>query len=142
MSYFTPAMFLAKAAPLGALTKRKETTPQNRVTPPGQSRGGDKAVDPALRTLVLPDAEGREFREELQVAVRQVIMNPLRHCPPVNALSVSVGKPGNDYCGHRAHAAASVPPIPDVAGIISLIPTGSKFSRLSPDSPVMPSSSP
>src|SRR5215471_13296634 len=109
---------------------------------PRQSRGGDKAVDPALRTLVLPDAEGREFREELQVAVRQVIMNPLRHCPPVNALSVSVGKPGNDYCGHRAHAAASVPPIPDVAGIISLVPTGSKFSRLSPDSPVMPSSSP
>ena len=40
VSYFTPAMFLAKAAPLGALTKRKETTPQNRVTPRAVTRRG------------------------------------------------------------------------------------------------------
>src|SRR6516162_9210573 len=81
----------------------------------------DKAVDPALGTLVPPDVEGRELREELELAVRQVVVDPPSHRPPVGALSISIGKPRNDDCGQRAHAAPSVPPIPNVACVVSLV---------------------
>jgi hypothetical protein len=59
----------------------------------------DKALYPALRALVPPDVECRELREELQLAVRQVVMDPPGHRSPVGAFSVSVGKPRNDDCG-------------------------------------------
>jgi hypothetical protein len=80
----------------------------------------NKAVDPALWALMPSDVEGSELREELQLAIRKVVVDPPGHCPPVGALGISVGKPRYDHCGQRAHAAASVAPIPDVAGIVSL----------------------
>src|SRR5438270_2703706 len=80
----------------------------------------NKAVDPALWALMPSDVEGSEHREELQLAIRKVVVDPPGHCPPVGALGISVGKPRDDHCGQRAHAAASVAPIPDVAGIVSL----------------------
>ena len=81
----------------------------------------NKAVDPSLWTLMPPDVEGSELREELHLAIRKVVMDPPGHCPPVGALSIAVGKSQDDHCGQRAHEAASVAPIPDVAGVVSLV---------------------
>jgi len=66
--------------------------PWSRQTPPRR----DEAVDPALWALVPPNVEGRELREELQLAIREMVMDPPSHCPPVSALSVLIGKPRND----------------------------------------------
>ena len=46
----------------------------------------DEAVDPALWTLMPPNVEGRELREELQLAIREMVMDPPSHCPPVGAV--------------------------------------------------------
>src|SRR5215470_17064803 len=100
--------------------------PWSRQTAPWR----DEAVDPALWTLVPPDVEGRELREELQLAIRQMVMDPPRHCPPVRTLGVSIGKPRNHNCGHGAHAASSVSPIPDMAGIVSLIRCAAQAMRV------------
>jgi len=90
----------------------------------------DEAVDTALWTLVPPNVEGRELREELQLAIRDMVMDPPSHCPPVGALSVSIGKPRNDHRGHRAHAAASVATIPDVAGTVPLVRCATQAMRV------------
>src|SRR6516162_8022053 len=100
--------------------------PWSRQTTPRR----DEAVDPALWTLVPPNVEGRELREELQLAIREMVMDPPSHCPPVGALSVLIGKPRNDDRGQRAHAAASVPTIPDVAGIVPLVRCATQAMRV------------
>lgn len=90
----------------------------------------DEAVDPALWALVPPDVECSELREELQLAIRKVIVDPPGHRPPIGALVIPVGKPWDDHCGQRAHAAASVAPIPDVAGIVSLVRCAAQAMRV------------
>ena len=81
----------------------------------------NEAVDPTLWALVPPDVEGGELWEELQLAIRKVVVDPPSQCPPIGALSIAVCKPRDDHCGQRAHAAASVAPIPDVASVVSLV---------------------
>src|SRR5205809_3526959 len=91
--------------------------PQSRQT----SARRDKAVDPPLRTLMPPDIEGGKLREELQLAVLQVVMNPPGHRPPVGALGVAVREPGDDDCGKRPHASTRVALVPNVTGIVALV---------------------
>ena len=47
-----------------------------------QATWRDKAVDPPLWLLVPTDIEGGELREELQLAIRQVVVDPPRHRLP------------------------------------------------------------
>jgi hypothetical protein len=81
----------------------------------------NKAVDSALWALMPSDVEGSELREELQLAIRKVVMDSPGHCPPVGALGISVSEPRYDHCSQRAHAAENVPSIPDVTSVVSLI---------------------
>src|SRR5215469_3546408 len=86
--------------------------PWSRQTAPRR----DEAVDPALWTLVPPNVEGRELREELQFAIREMVMDPPSHCPPVGALSVLIGKPRNDHRGQRAPCSRERPDDPRCGG--------------------------
>jgi hypothetical protein len=58
----------------------------------------NKAVDPTLWALMPSDFEGCKLREELQLAIRKVVMDPPGHCPPVGTISIPVGKPRYDHC--------------------------------------------
>ena len=64
------------------LDSRVILQPWSRQTAPRR----DEAVDPALWTLMPPNVEGRELREELQLAIREMVMDPPSHCPPVGAV--------------------------------------------------------
>src|SRR6516225_7791001 len=46
----------------------------------------DKAVDPPPRLLMPPDIEGSKLREELHLAVREMVMDPPGHRLPVGTL--------------------------------------------------------
>ena len=80
---------------------------------------GDKAVDPPLWLLMPADVEGGQFGEELQLAVRQVVMDPPGECAPIRAIAVAVGEPRHDDCGHRPYSAHGAATVPNVAAIIA-----------------------
>src|SRR3984893_14967384 len=80
---------------------------------------GDKAVDPPPRPLMPADVEGSRFGEELQLAVRQMVMDPPAECAPIGTVAVAVGKPWHDDGRHRAHSTRGVATVPNVAAMIA-----------------------
>ena len=81
--------------------------------------GGDKAIDPPLWMLMPADVEGGQLGEELQLAVRQMVMDPPGECAPIRAVAVAVGKPRHDNGCHRPHSAGGIATVPNVAAIIA-----------------------
>src|SRR5258708_9017211 len=73
---------------------------------------GDKAVDPPPRPLMPADTEGGQFGEELQLAVRQMVMDPPCKCAPIRTVAVAVGKPRPDEGRHRPHSIPGSPTVP------------------------------
>src|SRR5271169_1240831 len=47
---------------------------------------GNKAVDPPPRPLMPTDVEGGQFWEELELAIRQVVMDPPGDCTPIRTV--------------------------------------------------------
>src|SRR5580700_1770422 len=82
---------------------------------------GDKAVDPPPRPLMPTDVEGGQFGEELELAVRQVVMDPPGKRAPISTVAVAVGKPGDDDGCHRPHGARGIATVPDVAAVIAQV---------------------
>src|ERR1700738_2542709 len=80
---------------------------------------GDKAVTPPPRPLMPADVEGGQFGEELQLAVRQMVMDPPGKCAPIRAVAIAVGKPWHDDGCHRPHGASGIATVPNVAAIIA-----------------------
>jgi hypothetical protein len=80
---------------------------------------GDKAVDPALRPLMPADVEGGQFREELQLAARQVVTDPPCKGAPIRTVAVAVGKPWHDDGGHGPHSACGIATVPNMAAVIA-----------------------
>src|SRR3954469_12334525 len=80
-----------------------------------------EAGDPAQLPLVPANVECRELREELELAVGQMVVNPPRHRLPSRALGDPVNEPRDDDRRHRSHAAGSVAPIPDVPRAVALV---------------------
>src|SRR5271163_1945299 len=73
------------------------------------------------RELVPADIERGELREEPKLAVGKIVVDPPRHRLPGNAFLQVINQPGNDYAGHRPHAAVSAALIPDMSRSIALI---------------------
>src|SRR5258707_15738731 len=67
------------------------------------------------------DIERGEFREELELAVGQVIMNPPSHGLPGHALAQSISQPRDDDGCHRAHAAIVAALIPNMFSLVARI---------------------
>src|SRR5260370_9777391 len=76
---------------------------------------GDKAVNPPPRPLMPADVEGGQFGEELQLAVRQMVMDPPCKGAPIRTIAVAVGKPRHNDGRHRPTGARTVAPVPNVA---------------------------
>ena len=74
--------------------------------------------------------ERGKFREKLQLAIREVVMNPPGHRPPVGALGVTVRKPWDDHCGQSPYATPSNAPIPDVTSIVALVGRAAQAMRI------------
>src|ERR1700746_991582 len=68
---------------------------------------GDKTVDPPPRPLMAADVEGGQFGEELQLAVRQVVMDPPSKRAPIGTVVVAGGIPGHADGRRRPLAPAS-----------------------------------
>jgi hypothetical protein len=81
----------------------------------------DEAVDLALRVFLPSDIERTELREELQLAIGKMVVDPPRHCLPRGALQQSIGEPGDDNAGHGAHAPARIAAVPDMTAIIAFV---------------------
>ena len=91
-----------------------ETRAYRRALPHGAAAGDP--LDPAASakqyaasaapSFVPADIEGGELREELQLAVGQVVVDPPRHCLPRHA----VGRVGRRTTARRSQAIAPMPP--------------------------------
>src|SRR5262245_9702781 len=81
----------------------------------------DVAVDAPAGPLVPADIECSKFREELQLAVGKMVMNPPRHCAPVHASRTAISKPRHYHRCHSAHATFGIEAIPDMAPIVPLV---------------------
>src|ERR1700730_6575253 len=79
----------------------------------------DKAVDPPPPPLMPADVKGGQFGEELQLAVRQIVMDPPGKCAPIGAVAVAGGKPWRYDGRHRPHSAGGVETVPNVAAVIA-----------------------
>jgi hypothetical protein len=80
-----------------------------------------EACDPAARDLMPSDVERRELREELQFAVRKMVVYPPRHCLPGRALFQTIDQPRNDNRGHGPHSAVGAALVPDVIRAIRFV---------------------
>src|SRR3954453_13241842 len=82
-------------------TRRRET----RNTPP--------------RELVPAEIECGKLRKKLQLAVRQVVVNPPRHGLPGHAVVQSIDQPRHDDARQGSHAAVFAAPVPDMSRSIA-----------------------
>src|SRR5713101_9521118 len=80
---------------------------------------GDKAIDPPSRLLMPADVEGGQFGEELQLTVRQMVMDPPGECAPICTVAVAVGKPWHDDGRHRPHSTRGIATVTEVTDIIA-----------------------
>ena len=78
------------------------------------SSGRDETVDPPFRMFAPKDVEGAELGVELEMRVRQVIMDPPGQGTPVGAFSIAIGEPGNDDAGRSTFVAIPIEHVPDV----------------------------
>src|SRR6516165_7682585 len=93
----------------------------SHARPGQQATWRDKAVDPPLWLLVPTDIEGGELWEKLQLAIRQMVVDPPCHRLPRGASGIAVGKPRHDDRGHRADKAVAVATVPDMAGGVAFV---------------------
>lgn len=92
-----------------------------RKTRPGQKASrGYETVDRPFRRLMPADVERRQLREDLQLAVRKVVMDPPCHRFPGDVPGQPVNEPGHDDTRDRADP-ATVSPVPDMSSDILLI---------------------
>src|SRR5262249_670043 len=80
---------------------------------------GDKAVDTSARPFMPADVEGGQFGEELQLGVREVVMDRPGECGPIRTVTVAIGKPWHDDGRHRPHSSRGIATVPYVAAIIA-----------------------
>src|SRR5262245_38598596 len=76
----------------------------------------NEAVNRPFWRFVPSDIESEELREELQLTVREIVVNPPSHRLPGDALGHPIDQPGHDDRRQRAHMAVLVASIPGVAG--------------------------
>ena len=88
-----------------------------------QTAWWSKTRDVAPGQLVPADIEGGELREKLQLAVRQMVVDPPRHRLPRNAVVQAVDQSRHDDAGHRSHAAVLAALVPDMPSSVALIRT-------------------
>src|SRR5215469_5354149 len=86
-----------------------------------QASRRDKAVDPPLWLLVPADIECSELGKELQLAVRQMVVDPPCHCLPRGAGGIAVGKPRHNDRSHCADKAIAIATIPDMPGGVAFV---------------------
>src|SRR5712671_2230791 len=67
---------------------------------------GNKAINPPPRPLMPAEVEGGQLGEELQLAVRQVVMDPPGECAPIRTVAVAVGEPWHDDSANIGNALA------------------------------------
>lgn len=65
--------------------------------------------------------EGAQLGEELELAVGQMVVDPVRHGPPVSALLVAINKPRQHHTSHGSTVPVLVAVVPDVACIVALV---------------------
>src|SRR6516165_6490562 len=90
----------------------------------------DEAVDTSAGPLVPADIECSKFREELQLAVGKIVMNPQRHCAPVHASRMAISKPRYHHRCHSAHTTLGIEAIPDMAPIVPLVRCAAQSSLI------------
>jgi hypothetical protein len=85
------------------------------------STRSDETIDAPPRPLTPADIEGSKLREELQLAVGEMVVDPPRHRPPIHAGRIMVGEPWHHDRSHRADAALGIATVPDVAPVIAFV---------------------
>lgn len=79
------------------------------------------AVNYLLRPFMSVDVEGRQLREETQVRIGRVIMNPPCQRTPVLAAFVNRQEPVHGNTRRRAHRAFVISPVPDMCRKIEFV---------------------
>src|ERR1700720_883065 len=90
---------------------------------PGRVRypRGRMKLDFAFWVLLPADVKRAELREKLQLAVREVVVDPPRHRLPRGALQQAISEPRDDDASRGAHAPTCIAAVPDVTPIIALV---------------------
>ncbi len=81
----------------------------------------DVAVDASFRLLVPTDIERGEFWKELKLAIRKMIVNPIRERPPIGSVGVAVCKPRNNNACRGALETSGIQVIPDMTGKVLVV---------------------
>ena len=81
----------------------------------------DKTVDAPPRAFMPLDVERAQLRKELQIRIRQVVVNPPGKRAPVGTAGISVGEPRDDDTGGRPDASVRVAPILDMSGVVLFV---------------------
>jgi hypothetical protein len=82
----------------------------------------DETVDPSFRVLAPIDVERGEFRKELEVTVRQMVVDVPGEAAPIGAVRVSIREPWQDDTGRGPHPSLGISTVPGMAGPIILVP--------------------
>jgi len=80
-----------------------------------------EAGDAPARNFVPSDVERCQFRKELQFAVREMIMDLLRHRLPRHTFFQTIDEPWDDDRRHRSHSSIFASLVPDVASAIGCV---------------------
>ena len=81
----------------------------------------DITSDAAFRPFVPRDIERAEFGKKIEVAVRKVVVNPIRQCSPVCTLCVTIRKIWNNNARGSAFEPFGIDVIPNMASVIAFI---------------------
>ena len=79
------------------------------------------AVDCPVGRLMPGNVESCQFRIELELAVRQVVVNPPGQRLPVAGLFEVIDEGRHDDAGGRTHLAIRIPPVPDMTREVRLV---------------------
>src|SRR5580704_17658865 len=86
-----------------------------------KSPRSNEAVERPPRSLVPSNIECKKLREELNLAVRQVVVNPPGHCLPRCSHSRSVDQPRHDDRRQSPHSTILAASIPDVTRTVLFV---------------------
>ena len=81
----------------------------------------DETVNRPFWRFVPSDIERQKFREELQLAVGKIVVNPPRHRLPGDALGHPIDQPRHDNCRQRTHVTILITTIPRMAGAVLFV---------------------
>ena len=79
------------------------------------------AVDGLGWLLVPADVEGAKLWKKLELAVGQVIVDPIGQTSPVGSCFVLVCEPRDDDAGHGTFVTLGIAFVPDVRGKVALV---------------------